>query len=59
MEILGKGSFGEVVKAKNKLDGRIYAVKKISISSGNSLKRIVREVATLSSLSHPYIVRYY
>lgn len=48
MELLGKGSFGEVVKAKNKLDGRIYAVKKIGIYSGNSLNRIIREVATLS-----------
>jgi len=31
IELLGKGASGEVIKVKNKLDGRFYAVKKIVI----------------------------
>ncbi|KAL0075948.1 kinase-like domain-containing protein [Phycomyces blakesleeanus] len=61
MEYLGKGGFGEVIKAKNKLDGRLYAVKKIRLDPRDSedLRKILREVQTLSSLHHQYVVRYY
>ncbi|KAI1810694.1 serine/threonine-protein kinase gcn2 [Poronia punctata] len=56
---LGKGGFGEVVKARKKLDGQIYAIKKISQRSQTSLTEILREVRLLSQLSHPAVVRYY
>lgn len=56
---LGKGGFGEVVKARKKLDGQIYAIKKISQRSQASLTEILREVRLLSQLSHPAVVRYY
>lgn len=59
LEHLGSGGFGEVVKARNKLDGKIYAVKKIRLRSGDTDARIFREVTTLSRLNHRYIVRYY
>lgn len=58
---LGKGGFGEVVKARNKLDGRFYAVKKIKLNAKDMKqnRRYLREVATLSRLHHEYVVRYY
>ena len=59
LEVIGRGSFGEVVKVRHKLDGRYYAIKRIKIYQGNSLKRIMGEVQTLSRMHHQYIVRYY
>ncbi|KAI8137092.1 kinase-like domain-containing protein [Fennellomyces sp. T-0311] len=61
IEFLGKGGFGEVVKARNRLDGRLYAIKKIRLDPRDSedLRKILREVQTLSSLHHQYVVRYY
>lgn len=56
---LGKGGFGEVVKARKKLDGQIYAIKKITQRSQASLTEILKEVRLLSQLSHPAVVRYY
>lgn len=56
---LGKGGFGEVVKARKKLDGQFYAIKKISQRSHASLTEILKEVRLLSQLSHPAVVRYY
>lgn len=54
---LGKGGFGEVVKARKKLDGHIYAIKKITQKSSASLTEVLKEVRLLSQLSHPYVVR--
>jgi translation initiation factor 2-alpha kinase 4 len=56
---LGKGGFGEVVKARKKLDGQIYAIKKITQRSQASLTEMLKEVRLLSQLSHPAVVRYY
>ncbi|ORZ07124.1 kinase-like domain-containing protein [Absidia repens] len=61
IEFLGKGGFGEVVKSRNRLDGRLYAIKKIRLDPRDSegVRKILREVQTLSSLHHQYVVRYY
>ncbi|KAJ5979107.1 hypothetical protein N7501_002449 [Penicillium viridicatum] len=56
---LGRGGFGQVVKARNKLDGRLYAVKKISQTSAAALKDTLSETMLLSRLNHSYVVRYY
>ncbi|PHH83399.1 hypothetical protein CDD82_1333 [Ophiocordyceps australis] len=56
---LGKGGFGQVVKARKKLDGQIYAIKKITQRSQASLSAILKEVRLLSRISHPAVVRYY
>jgi len=62
LQDVGKGGFGTVVKVKNRLDERDYAVKKIKLSrrnDSNTNKKILREVSTLSRLCHENVVRYY
>lgn len=59
LELLGKGAFGSVVKARNKIDNRIYAVKKVRLKTEGSDVKIFREVNALSRLSHRFIVRYF
>jgi hypothetical protein len=56
--VLGKGGFGEVVSVRNRLDGRIYAIKKIRLKRKFKAK-IIREVKMLSRLYHKNIIRYY
>ncbi|KAJ4502778.1 eukaryotic translation initiation factor 2-alpha kinase [Exophiala dermatitidis] len=59
LERIGKGGFGKVFRARRKLDGQYYAVKKVESSSTKMLEDILREVTLLAKLNHPYIVRYY
>lgn len=55
---LGKGGFGEVVKARNRIEGTFYAIKKIK-HRAHKLDSLLSEVLSLSRLNHQYIVRYY
>ncbi|CAF4600393.1 unnamed protein product [Rotaria sp. Silwood1] len=61
---LGKGAFGSVFRAKNRLDDRAYAIKKI-VFNGNTdrtlrqAQRAVREVRVLAALNHSNIVQYH
>ena len=58
---LGKGGFAVWVKeAKNRLDNKSYAVKKVQLKRNPRMnKKIIREVTTLARLFHNHIVRYY
>ncbi|XP_070847574.1 eukaryotic translation initiation factor 2-alpha kinase 1 isoform X2 [Chaetodon trifascialis] len=58
---LGKGSYGNVFKVMNKLDGQCYAVKKILIKkvSKDDCMKVLREVKVLSSLQHVSVVGYH
>ncbi|XP_028990340.1 eukaryotic translation initiation factor 2-alpha kinase 1 isoform X2 [Betta splendens] len=58
---LGKGSYGNVFKVMNKLDGQYYAVKKILIKkvSKDDCMKVLREVKVLSSLQHINVVGYH
>ncbi len=46
LERLGQGGFGTVFKVRNKLDGRVYAVKRVLLSSKDAAlsERVLREV---------------
>ncbi|VEU40406.1 unnamed protein product [Pseudo-nitzschia multistriata] len=68
MEVLGRGGGGEVVRVRNRLDRRIYAIKKIILESEKGTlarsgkaqnKKLRREVTTISRMMHKNIVRYY
>ncbi|KAI5284775.1 hypothetical protein KEM54_001079, partial [Ascosphaera aggregata] len=56
---IGHGGFGQVVRARNKFDNRVYAIKKISSRSESSLQQALSETILLSKLNHPYVVRYH
>jgi translation initiation factor 2-alpha kinase 4 len=66
--VLGRGGGGEVVKVRNRLDRRIYAIKKIILESEQGKfakagaiqnRKLRREVTTISRMTHTNIVRYY
>ncbi|XP_036335534.1 eukaryotic translation initiation factor 2-alpha kinase-like [Rhagoletis pomonella] len=60
MRCLGRGGFGVVFEAKNKLDDCKYAVKRITLpNKKESRDRVMREVKTLANCEHQNIVRYF
>lgn len=56
---LGKGGYGRVVKARNKLDGQDYAIKIIRQKKASKMTSSLGEVMLLSRLTHSYLVRYF
>ncbi|XP_037078168.1 eIF-2-alpha kinase GCN2-like [Pollicipes pollicipes] len=61
LEHLGTGGFGDVLKVRNKVDGKLYAVKKIVLERDRpqDQRKIAVEAQHLSILQHENIVRYY
>ncbi|KAF2152367.1 kinase-like protein [Myriangium duriaei CBS 260.36] len=67
--MLGKGGYGSVFRVSHRLDGRSYAVKKISLGPAvlsrvqengeGELNAILSELRTMARLEHPNIVRYF
>lgn len=60
ISFIAGGGFGEVYKARHRLDGIDYAVKKIAVTSShaNTLQQHLNEVKTLAKLNHANIVSY-
>lgn len=56
---LGRGGYGEVVKARHKLENRAYAIKKIKQNSATALASVLSEIVLLGMLNHPNVVRYF
>ena len=60
--ILGEGTFSTVYKARRRLDGCLYAVKRLKTRSNseNPNNNLLKEIFALSSLQGcEYIIRYY
>uniref|UniRef100_A0A8D8ZJP0 non-specific serine/threonine protein kinase n=1 Tax=Cacopsylla melanoneura TaxID=428564 RepID=A0A8D8ZJP0_9HEMI len=55
---LGRGGFGVVFQAMNRIDDCDYAIKRITLRQ-ESRDRVMREVKALAKLDHQYIVRYF
>lgn len=55
IEPIGSGGFGRIFKAKHRIDGKIYAIKRVKYDS----EKVEREVKALAALSHPNIIQYY
>lgn len=58
---IGKGAYGDVLKVRNILDNRQYALKRIPLSAKNRqlYRKMTREVELLSRLNHENVVRYF
>lgn len=67
ISMLGRGGFASVWRARNKLDGIDYAIKKIRLGKDldtmmdheNPYEKIFREIKHLARLEHRNVVRYY
>ncbi|XP_022341698.2 eukaryotic translation initiation factor 2-alpha kinase 3-like isoform X2 [Crassostrea virginica] len=60
LQVLGKGGFGIVFEARNKVDECCYAIKRITLPiNEKSRDKMKREVRALAKLDHPGIVRYF
>lgn len=62
---VGNGGYGSVYKVVNRLDERVYAIKKIKIETPDHKNeeeetlKVLKECRTLSLLNHENILRYY
>ena len=60
LEKLGSGTFSEVFRVKRKEDGKVYALKKVSLEplSVKERQNALNEVRILASIQHPCIIGY-
>lgn len=61
-ESIGRGSYGEVYKAVHRLDGKVYAVKRIELDESEiaDMKKygVFREVMAMAGINHDNVVRF-
>ncbi|XP_036885536.1 eukaryotic translation initiation factor 2-alpha kinase 3 isoform X1 [Sturnira hondurensis] len=60
IQCMGRGGFGVVFEARNKVDDCNYAIKRIRLPNRElAREKVMREVKALAKLEHPGIVRYF
>ncbi|XP_043935218.1 eukaryotic translation initiation factor 2-alpha kinase 3 [Protopterus annectens] len=60
VQCLGRGGFGVVFEARNKVDDCNYAIKRIRLPNKDlAREKVMREVKALAKLEHHGIVRYF
>ncbi|KAL2098755.1 hypothetical protein ACEWY4_005235 [Coilia grayii] len=60
LQCLGRGGFGVVFEARNKVDDCHYAIKRIRLPNREvAREKVMREVKALAKLEHPGIIRYF
>lgn len=58
-KLIGYGGFGKVYQVNHKIDGMVYAIKKIKLNLDKLDNNIFKEVKVLARLNHKNIIRYY
>lgn len=60
LKVVGHGSFSVVYQAKRKLDGLLYAIKKVKLSCLTQQEKhnCLSEMWLLARLTHPNIIQY-
>jgi len=56
--LLGKGSFGSVIKCRSKINNMYYAIKQLNNDNLNRTE-FIRETEILKNLSHNNVVKYF
>lgn len=56
---IGKGTYGEVIRAKHRETGQIRAIKLIPRSKIKNWERFTTEVRILQQLDHPNVIKLY
>lgn len=63
LDLLGRGAFGEVRRARNRVDHTEYAIKivpyQFSYETGHLEHPALREVRTFAAVQHPNVIRYH
>ncbi|CAF3518975.1 unnamed protein product [Rotaria sp. Silwood1] len=59
VQFLGRGGFGVVFEAINKLDERRVAIKRVPLKKSSSKERALKEIRCLAILNHPNLIQYY
>ncbi|CAF3874202.1 unnamed protein product [Rotaria sordida] len=59
VRFLGRGGFGVVFEAINKLDQRRVAIKRVSLKKPSGKERALKEIRCLAVLNHPNLIQYY
>eukprot|EP01065_Artemidia_motanka_P050272 TRINITY_DN8565_c0_g1_i1.p1 TRINITY_DN8565_c0_g1~~TRINITY_DN8565_c0_g1_i1.p1 ORF type:complete len:515 (+),score=159.93 TRINITY_DN8565_c0_g1_i1:84-1547(+) len=57
LSMLGKGSYGKVLKVRKKEDGQLYALKIMRKDAITKPREVMSERAVLQQVDHPFVVR--